>query len=126
LQDLQAELGLTYMFISHDLSVIRHISTRVGVMYLGKLVELASVDELYRDPRHPYTKALLSAIPQADPLVRRERILLQGEVPSAANPPIGCGFSTRCPFVMDICRKEKPTMVQLEKGREAACHLCCK
>jgi len=124
LQDLQVELGLTYVFISHDLSVIRHISTRVGVMYLGKMVEISAVEDLYKDPRHPYTKALLSAIPLADPLAKQERIILTGEVPSAANPPIGCGFSTRCPYVMDLCKETKPDFMQVGAAREVACHLC--
>lgn len=125
LEDLQEKLGLTYLFISHDLSMVRHLATRVAVMYLGKVVELASRELMYADPRHPYTQALLSAVPEPDPSVenKRERIILQGDVPSPSNPPPGCNFSTRCPEVMDICKREVPDFIQLADGRHVACHL---
>ena len=125
LEDLQEKLGLTYLFISHDLSMVRHLATRVAVMYLGKIVELAPRDQLYEDPRHPYTQALLSAVPNPDPRTEavRERIILKGDVPSPANPPKGCNFCTRCPKVMDICRTREPEFRDLGGGRHAACHL---
>ena len=124
LEDLQKKLGLTYLFISHDLSMVRHIADRVAVMYLGKLAELAPRDVLYSDPLHPYTKALLSAVPKPDPdLVAEERVILQGDVPSPANPPAGCNFCTRCPSVMDICHKQDPSFREVRPGRFAACHL---
>ncbi|MDJ0627719.1 MAG: dipeptide ABC transporter ATP-binding protein [Rhodobacter sp.] len=125
LEDLQDKLGLTYLFISHDLSMVRHIADRVAVMYLGKVVELASRDQLYNDPKHPYTQALLSAVPEPDPAIEDtgERIILTGDVPSPANPPKGCNFCTRCPKVMDICRREDPVFKTVEKGRQVACHL---
>ncbi len=125
LEDLQARLGLTYLFISHDLSMVRHLATRVAVMYLGKIVELASRAQLYNDPKHPYTEALLSAVPEPDPTLEntRERIILEGDVPSPAHPPTGCNFSTRCPRVMDICRRESPDFKPLDDGRQVACHL---
>ncbi|MDQ7080412.1 MAG: ATP-binding cassette domain-containing protein [Paracoccaceae bacterium] len=125
LEDLQERMGLTYLFISHDLSMVRHLATRVAVMYLGRIVELATRDQLYENPRHPYTEALLSAVPEPDPSLEstRQRIILQGDVPSPANPPKGCNFCTRCPKVMDICTQETPPFKKLEDGRYAACHL---
>lgn len=123
LQDLQEQFGLTYMFISHDLSVVRHISSRVGVMYLGRMVELGTAEELYQNPRHPYTEALLSAVPLANPLVKRERIILQGDVPSPANPPKGCAFAPRCPKVMEICKTVRPEMIEVATDYQVACHL---
>lgn len=122
---LQKEMGLTYLFISHDLSMVKHISDRVGVMYLGSLVELASNEALYSNPLHPYTQALISAIPVADPDMEatRERIKLVGEVPSPINPPPGCKFVNRCPHAMDICRKVTPELKEVEKDHFVACHL---
>jgi oligopeptide transport system ATP-binding protein len=125
LEDLQAEFGLTYLFIAHDLSVVRHISDRIAVMYLGKLAELADRDELYANPLHPYTQALLSAVPIPDPVIeeKRRRIILEGDVPSPAHPPKGCNFSTRCPRVMDICRDVDPEFRDLGSSHWVACHL---
>ncbi|MFZ3581328.1 ABC transporter ATP-binding protein [Loktanella sp. DJP18] len=125
LEDLQEQFGLTYLFISHDLSMVRHIATRIAVMYLGKVVELAPRAALYDDPLHPYTKALLSAVPEPDPSLAqtRDRIILQGDVPSPANPPQGCNFCTRCPAVMPVCRKVEPTFQEVQPGRFVACHL---
>lgn len=121
--DLQKDLGLTYMFISHDLSVVQCISHRMAVMYLGKVVELAQTEELYKNPHHPYALALLSAIPIPDPTLKRQRIMLSGEVPSPINPPPGCRFHPRCPKVMDICNKEEPELKDLGNGHFVACHL---
>jgi oligopeptide transport system ATP-binding protein len=123
LEDLQEEFNLTYLFIAHDLSVVRHISDRIAVMYLGKIVELTTRAELYDDPRHPYTQALLSAVPIPDPVVeeQRKRVILEGDVPSPANPPVGCNFSTRCPVVMDICREQEPEFKETTSGHWAAC-----
>ncbi|MBK8051678.1 MAG: dipeptide ABC transporter ATP-binding protein [Anaerolineales bacterium] len=125
MEDLQDELGLTYLFIAHDLSVVRHISDRIAVMYLGKIVELAQRDELYEKPMHPYTQALLSAVPIPDPVIetQRQRIILEGDVPSPANPPKGCRFSTRCPRVMDRCRQDEPVFKDYGGGHFAACWL---
>ena len=125
LEDLQEQLGLTYLFISHDLSMIRHLANRVAVMYLGKIVELAPRDALYEAPLHPYTEALLSAVPHPDPAqeATRERIILKGDVPSPSNPPQGCNFCTRCPKVQDICHSIEPEWRDFGDGRFAACHL---
>lgn len=122
LKNLQEEFDLTYIFISHALNVVRHVSDKVGVMYLGKLVELASVDQLYDNPQHPYTKALLSAIPIPDPEATKERILLTGDIPSPQNPPSGCNFHTRCPFVKDICKTQEPEFKERSTGCYVACH----
>ncbi|MCT4507384.1 MAG: dipeptide ABC transporter ATP-binding protein [Tepidibacter sp.] len=122
LKDLQKEFDLTYMFISHDLSVVKHISDRVGVMYLGKMVELAPVDEIFNNPKHPYTKALLSAIPIPDPEVKRDKIILKGDVPNPINVPKGCRFHTRCPYKMDICAIEEPKFNDCGNGHFASCH----
>ena len=125
LEDLQRELQLTYLFIAHDLSVVRHISDRIAVMYLGKIVELAERTELYENPRHPYTEALLSAVPVPDPVVeaKRQRIILEGDVPNPASPPTGCNFSTRCPKAMDRCFQEEPEFRDVGDGHYAACFL---
>lgn len=123
LSDLQEKRDLTYLFISHDLSVVEHLSTKVGVMYLGSMVELAPRAEIYKNPLHPYTKALFSAIPVPDPTVRKERIILTGDIPSPANPPKGCKFHTRCPYAKDICKNEPPKYKDVGGGHLVACHL---
>ncbi|GIO31995.1 MULTISPECIES: ABC transporter ATP-binding protein [Paenibacillus] len=123
LQDLQAEYKLTYIFIAHDLSVVKHICDRVAVMYLGRIVEIADKQLLYDTPQHPYTQALLSAVPEPDPDVKKERIILQGEVPSPANAPVGCAFHTRCPKAMKICSEVRPQLLDTGNGHLTACHL---
>ena len=125
LEDLQEKLGLTYLFISHDLSMVRHLAQRVAVMYLGRIAELSPSKDLYARPLHPYAEALLSAVNEPDPVLaaRRNRIILKGDVPSPANPPKGCNFCTRCPKVMDICKTVKPDLLEVEPGRLVACHL---
>ena len=128
LEDLQEQLGLTYLFIAHDISVVRHISNRIGVMYLGNLVELAESYELYRNPIHPYTKTLMSAVPIPDPVVTRarERMILEGDIPSPINPPSGCKFHTRCPYATERCKQEVPVFRDHGGGHYAACHLLDK
>ncbi|MFC3748886.1 ABC transporter ATP-binding protein [Paenibacillus sp. GCM10012306] len=123
MQDLQREFGLTYLFIAHDLSVVKHICDRVAVMYLGRIIEITDKHSLYSHPQHPYTQALLSAVPEPDPDIRKERIILQGEVPSPANAPVGCSFHTRCPHVMEVCRKERPPLLETDTAHFTACHL---
>lgn len=123
MQDLQKEFNLTYIFIAHDLGVVRHISDRVGVMYLGKIVEIADSEQLYSEPLHPYTQALLSAVPVPDPEFKKEQILLEGDIPNPANPPTGCTFHTRCPHRMDICMKTVPSLKEHKTGHSVACHL---
>ena len=121
--DLQEELGIAYLFISHDLGVVEHIGTRIAVMYLGRIVELAERDALFSHPTHPYTEALLQAAPVPDPHARRERPILEGEVPSPLNPPAGCTFHPRCPYAVARCREERPVLRAIEDGRMVACHL---
>ena len=123
MMDLQEELGLAYLFVSHDLGVVEHIGHRVAVMYLGRIVEIAEKEALFENPLHPYTQALMAAAPIADPHVERERIVLEGDVPSPINPPSGCTFHTRCPFVFDRCKIERPPLKPVADGRRVACHL---
>lgn len=122
MNELKEKLNLTFLFISHDLSVVKHISDRVAVMYLGQLVELADKEEIYENPTHPYTKALMSAIPIPDPFVERKRIILAGDVPSPLNPPSGCRFHPRCPLACQVCREQEPKLREYKKGHYAACH----
>lgn len=123
---LQKELGLTYLFIAHDLSMVKHISDRVGVMYLGKLMELAESNELYTNPLHPYTEVLMSAIPVPDPEYKMENIKLEGEIPSPIDPPSGCPFRTRCPKAMEICTQKMPEFIEVKPDHFCACHLCTR
>jgi len=125
LEDLQDRMGLTYLFIAHDLSMVRHISDRVAVMYLGKIMELTDRDELYMNPLNPYTQALMSAVPVPDPVVEEERrrVILEGDIPSPSNPPKGCNFSTRCPAARDICFETHPDLIEIEPGHFCACHV---
>ena len=123
LKELQDKYNLTYLFISHDLSVVEHISDTVGVMYLGNLVEYGATPDIFSHPLHPYTKALFSAIPIPDPTIRRERIVLQGSIPSPANPPKGCKFHTRCPYATERCKTEAPQQREVEPGHYVVCHL---
>jgi len=125
LEELQEKLGLTYLFIAHDLSMVRHISDRMAVMYLGKIVEITDRDEIYLNPLHPYTQALMSAVPIPDPDIidTRERIILEGDIPSPSDPPVGCNFNTRCPIAEDICFQEEPEFLEIKAGHWTACHL---
>lgn len=123
LKQLQVDLGLAYLFIGHDLSVVRYIADRIGVMYLGEMVEKATTDELFANPLHPYTQSLLSAVPIPDPDIKKERIILKGDVPSPLQIPTGCVFHTRCPFAMERCKIEKPMTIQVEENHEVQCHL---
>ncbi|HEY2382332.1 MAG TPA: oligopeptide/dipeptide ABC transporter ATP-binding protein [Terriglobia bacterium] len=123
LSDLQEQLGITYLFISHAIPVIEHISTRIGVMYLGKIVEVGTSFQICSDPKHPYTRALLKAVPVPDPAAKKQRVILGGDVPTPINPPAGCRFHTRCPVAVDRCKTEEPPLRRLEDGRNAACHL---
>jgi peptide/nickel transport system ATP-binding protein len=123
LGDLQAELGLALLFISHDLAIVEHMTHRVAVMYLGKIAEIGTKRQIFARPRHPYTEALLSAVPKPDPDSKRDRIMLKGDVPSPIDPPKGCRFHTRCPYAFERCRSEEPRLKEVERGHEAACHL---
>ncbi len=123
LQDLQQEFRLTYLFIAHDLSVVKHVSGRVAVMYLGKIVEMVDKRELYSRPQHPYTEALLSAVPIPDPTIKRKQIVLEGDLPSPLDPPTGCRFHTRCPYRMELCSVEEPPFIDIGGNHYVACHL---
>jgi oligopeptide/dipeptide ABC transporter ATP-binding protein len=123
MMDLQEEFGLAYLFVSHDLGVVEHIGHRIAVMYLGRIVEVADRDAMFANPRHPYTRALISAAPMPDPRARREKLVIEGDVPSPQNPPPGCHFHTRCPFAVARCKVDAPALRQLKDGRLAACHL---
>lgn len=123
MQDLQEQYGLTYMFISHDLSVVKFISDRVAVMYLGRVVELAPTRELFAKPLHPYTQALMSAVPVPNPGQKEQRIVLTGDVPNPETPPSGCAFHPRCPYAMDRCKSEAPALRALDTGHQVSCHL---
>lgn len=123
LQDLQSEFGYTYLFISHDLSVVEHISDTIGVMYLGSLVEAGDKDKIFKRPMHPYTQALLSAVPVSDPDMMTDRVILEGDIPSPVNPPSGCKFRTRCRYAMDVCAKVVPDFIEYEPNHKVACHL---
>ncbi|PKR78505.1 dipeptide/oligopeptide/nickel ABC transporter ATP-binding protein [Halalkalibacillus sediminis] len=123
MEELRTEFNLTYVFIAHDLSVVKHISDRVGVMYLGRMVEMTTKEKLFEDPKHPYTQALMSAVPVPDPDAKKERVILQGDVPSPSNPPSGCAFHTRCPRVMDVCKEVRPEFREIEDEHYVACHL---
>jgi peptide/nickel transport system ATP-binding protein len=123
LLDLQEQLGLTYLFVAHDLSVVKHISDRVAVMYVGKIVEMAETKPLFARPRHPYTEALLSAVPEPDPRLRAQRIVLEGDAADPANPPSGCYFHPRCAYAQDVCRQETPRLEEIEPGHYVRCHL---
>ena len=122
LLDLQDQLGLTYLFVAHDLSVVKHVSDRVAVMYVGQLVEIASTEDLFHRPKHPYTEALLSAVPKPDPRAKTERIILQREVADAANPPSGCAFHPRCAHATDLCKQQRPALADLGNGHQVRCH----
>ncbi|MED5578764.1 MAG: dipeptide ABC transporter ATP-binding protein [Nitrospinota bacterium] len=122
LEDLQKDLGIAYVMIAHDLAVVQHVSDRIAVMYLGKIVELAEADELVSSPKHPYTEALLSAVPVPDPTVKTDRILLKGDVPSPVDPPSGCRFHTRCPYKEDLCEQEEPPVLEMSPGHTVSCH----
>ncbi|MFV0298598.1 MAG: oligopeptide/dipeptide ABC transporter ATP-binding protein, partial [Hyphomicrobiaceae bacterium] len=124
LQDLQKELGLALLFISHDLAIVEHIAHRVAVMYLGRIVEIGDKKEVFGNPQHPYTKALLSAVPVPDPTISSRRVALEGDVPSPINPPSGCHFHTRCSYAIDRCRTEAPELRVLASGHQVSCHLC--
>jgi peptide/nickel transport system ATP-binding protein len=126
LSDLQQGFDLTYLFVAHDLSVIRHISDRVAVMYVGKLVEMAETEELYNNPQHPYTEALITAVPRPDPDTKKRRIILPGEVANPANPPSGCYFHPRCQYVQDVCSQEAPPFADIGGGHFVACHYAGK
>jgi oligopeptide/dipeptide ABC transporter ATP-binding protein len=120
--DLQSQLGLTYLFVAHDLSVVKHVSDRVAVMYVGQIVETAPTEALFAAPRHPYTEALLSAVPKPDPRLRTQRIVLEGEVADPANPPPGCYFHPRCPYAVAACRTERPALEEVSPGHDVRCH----